>query len=105
MIVIFSVRGSAASLFSTGSSSLYSTAEDKQTQEMRRLQKDLNEAREKVQTLEGQLSTNVSTHAFFLLFYWREIWIVTLVGATKILQFGFNEILNRNVIKLIFKLL
>lgn len=58
--MIILVHGSAMSLVSTASSSLYSTPEDKQTQEMRRLRKDLNEAQQKVHTLTSQISTNVS---------------------------------------------
>lgn len=49
------------SLVSTASSSLYSTPEDKQAQEMRRLRRDLSEAQQKVHSLSSQISTNVST--------------------------------------------
>lgn len=56
------VHGSAMSLISTASSSLYSTPEDKQAHEMRRLKKDLTEAQQKVHTLTSQLSTNVSSY-------------------------------------------
>lgn len=57
------------SLVSTGSSSLYSTPEDKQAQEVRRLRKDLSEAQHKVHTLTSQISTNVSTLELFLFFF------------------------------------
>ena len=74
------VHGSAMSLVSTASSSLYSTPEDKQAQEVRRLKKDLSEAQQKVHTLTSQLSTNVSnTHflcsqlfkIFFVILKWK----------------------------------
>ena len=41
-------------------SSLYSTQEEKQAAEIRKLRKELVEAQTKVNTLSGQLSTNVS---------------------------------------------
>lgn len=56
------------SLVSTGSSSLYSTPEEKQAQEVRRLRKDLSEAQQKVNTLNTQISTNVSTPRIFSVF-------------------------------------
>lgn len=55
----FSVHGSAVSLVST-TSSLYSTPEEKQAHEVRKLRKELQDAQEKVHTLTSQLSTNVS---------------------------------------------
>lgn len=45
-------------------SSLYSSAEEKQAHEIRKLRRELGEAQEKVHTLTSQLSTNVST--FFM---------------------------------------
>ncbi|KAF6205081.1 hypothetical protein GE061_019248 [Apolygus lucorum] len=51
------VHGSAVSLVST-TSSLYSTPEEKQAHEVRKLRKELHEAQEKVHTLTSQLSTN-----------------------------------------------
>ncbi|XP_065213728.1 protein sickie-like isoform X2 [Planococcus citri] len=59
------MHGSAMSLVSTASSSLYSTPEDKQAQEMRRLKKDLSEAQQKVHTLTSQLSTNAHVVSAF----------------------------------------
>lgn len=59
---IISVHGSSVSLVSTASS-LYSSAEEKQAHEIRKLRRELTEAQEKVQTLTSQLSTNVSTSA------------------------------------------
>lgn len=56
----FLVHGSTASLLS-GGSSLYGTSEERQAQEIRRLKRELMEAREQVLSLSGQLSTNVST--------------------------------------------
>lgn len=54
------MHGSSVSLVSTASS-LYSTPEEKQAHEIRKLRKELGEAQEKVHTLTSQLSTNVST--------------------------------------------
>lgn len=53
------VHGSSVSLVSTASS-LYSTAEEKQAHEIRKLRRELMDAQEKVHTLTSQLSTNVS---------------------------------------------
>uniref|UniRef100_A0A1A9W0A8 Uncharacterized protein n=1 Tax=Glossina brevipalpis TaxID=37001 RepID=A0A1A9W0A8_9MUSC len=53
------VHGSAASLLS-GGSSLYGTSEERQAHEIRRLKRELMEAREQVLSLSSQLSTNVS---------------------------------------------
>lgn len=58
----FSVHGSAASLLSGGSSLYGSTAEERQAAEVRRLKRELCDAREQVMSLSSQLSTNVSTH-------------------------------------------
>lgn len=54
------MHGSSVSLVSTASS-LYSTLEEKQAHEIRKLRKELGEAQEEVHTLTSQLSTNVST--------------------------------------------
>lgn len=56
---LFSVHGSSISLVSTASS-LYSTAEEKQAHEIRKLRRELLDSQEKVYTLTSQLSTNVS---------------------------------------------
>lgn len=53
------MHGSSISLVSTASS-LYSSAEEKQAHEIRKLRRELMEAQEKVHTLTSQLSTNVS---------------------------------------------
>ncbi|XP_055389466.1 protein sickie-like isoform X2 [Condylostylus longicornis] len=53
------VHGSSASLLS-GGSSLYGSAEERQANEVRRLKRELTEAREQVMSLSSQLSTNVS---------------------------------------------
>nr|CAD7446203.1 unnamed protein product [Timema bartmani] len=53
------VHGSSVSLVSTASS-LYSTPEEKQAHEIRKLRRELQDAQEKVHTLTNQLSTNVS---------------------------------------------
>ncbi|XP_030381242.1 protein sickie-like [Scaptodrosophila lebanonensis] len=53
------VHGSAASLLS-GGSSLYGSAEERQAHEIRRLKRELQDAREQVLSLSSQLSTNVS---------------------------------------------
>lgn len=55
----FSVHGSSVSLVSTASS-LYSSAEEKQAHELRKLRRELLDAQEKVHSLTSQLSTNVS---------------------------------------------
>lgn len=60
-------HGSSLSLVSTASS-LYSSQEEKQASEIRKLRRELAEAHEKVNTLSGQLSTNVSAfRQFFIL--------------------------------------
>lgn len=67
IIVAYSIKiwlmaaghGSSLSLVSTASS-LYSSQEEKQASEIRKLRRELAEAHEKVNTLSGQLSTNVS---------------------------------------------
>ncbi|KAG8200464.1 hypothetical protein JTE90_000545 [Oedothorax gibbosus] len=68
------MHGSALSLVST-SSSIYSTAEEKQAHEIRKLKRELDQAHEKVATLTSQLTTNVSTLAFFFFIFriFREI--------------------------------
>ncbi|XP_026814796.1 neuron navigator 2 isoform X2 [Rhopalosiphum maidis] len=60
-------HGSALSLISTGSSSLYSGmgADEKHAQEVRRLRRDLSEAQDKVHTLTSQLSTNAHVVSAF----------------------------------------
>ncbi|KAK4882133.1 hypothetical protein RN001_005452 [Aquatica leii] len=58
------VHGSSISLVSTASS-LYSSAEEKQAHEIRKLRRELTEAQEKVQTLTSQLSTNAHVVAAF----------------------------------------
>jgi len=55
------VHGSSVSLVSTASS-LYSTPEEKQSHEIRKLRRELQDAQEKVHTLTNQLSTNVCLH-------------------------------------------
>lgn len=59
-IRFFLVHGSAASLLS-GGSSLYGSAEERQANEVRRLKRELSDARDQVMSLSSQLSTNVST--------------------------------------------
>lgn len=59
------VHGSSVSLVSTASS-LYSSAEEKQAHEIRKLRRELMEAQDKVQTLTSQLSTNVSLLVFII---------------------------------------
>ncbi|XP_060525859.1 protein sickie isoform X2 [Cylas formicarius] len=58
------VHGSSISLVSTASS-LYSSAEEKQAHEIRKLRRELTEAQEKVHTLTSQLSTNAHVVAAF----------------------------------------
>lgn len=58
-IVIVPAHGSAASLLS-GGSSLYGSAEERQLHEVRRLKRELVDARDQVMSLSSQLSTNVS---------------------------------------------
>jgi hypothetical protein len=55
-----SVHGSQASLLS-GGSSLYGSTEERQATEVRRLKRELMDARDQVCSLSGQLSANVST--------------------------------------------
>ncbi|XP_032794996.2 neuron navigator 2 isoform X2 [Daphnia magna] len=57
-------HGSSLSLVSTASS-LYSSQEEKQASEIRKLRRELAEAHEKVNTLSGQLSTNAHVVAAF----------------------------------------
>lgn len=56
---MISAHGSAASLLS-GGSSLYGSAEERQLHEVRRLKRELVDARDQVMSLSSQLSTNVS---------------------------------------------
>ncbi|XP_074029206.1 sickie isoform X2 [Leptinotarsa decemlineata] len=58
------IHGSSISLVSTASS-LYSSAEEKQAHEIRKLRRELNEAQEKVHTLTSQLSTNAHVVSAF----------------------------------------
>lgn len=58
-LLLPSVHGSSVSLVSTASS-LYSSAEEKQAHELRKLRRELLDAQEKVHSLTSQLSTNVS---------------------------------------------
>ncbi|XP_054270358.1 protein sickie isoform X2 [Macrosteles quadrilineatus] len=58
------VHGSAVSLVSTASS-LYSTPEEKQAHELRKLRRELGDAQEKVHTLTSQLSTNAHVVSAF----------------------------------------
>lgn len=62
--LFFSVHGSAASLLS-GGSSLYGSVEERQANEVRRLKRELTDARDQVMSLSSQLSTNVSFFQFF----------------------------------------
>lgn len=68
MLLLFSVHGSSVSLVSTASS-LYSSAEEKQAHEIRKLRRELMDAQEKVHTLTSQLSTNVSAFHIFILHF------------------------------------
>ncbi|XP_030764582.1 protein sickie isoform X2 [Sitophilus oryzae] len=58
------LHGSSISLVSTASS-LYSSAEEKQAHEIRKLRRELGEAQEKVHTLTSQLSTNAHVVSAF----------------------------------------
>ncbi|XP_055847329.1 protein sickie isoform X8 [Episyrphus balteatus] len=58
------VHGSAASLLS-GGSSLYGSAEERQANEIRRLKRELTDARDQVMSLSSQLSTNAHVVAAF----------------------------------------
>lgn len=64
LLLYFAVHGSAASLLS-GGSSLYGSAEERQANEIRRLKRELLDAREQVLSLSSQLSTNVSIKQIF----------------------------------------
>ncbi|XP_036367789.1 neuron navigator 2-like isoform X5 [Octopus sinensis] len=59
-----SLHGSSLSLVST-SSSIYSSAEEKHNQEIRKLRRELDSAQDKVSTLTTQLSTNAHVVAAF----------------------------------------
>lgn len=59
LFTCFAGHGSSLSLVSS-SSSLYSSQEEKQAAEIRKLRKDLADAQDKVGTLTNQLTTNVS---------------------------------------------
>ena len=63
MFVRSTAHGSQISLMSGGSSSMYgsTTEEQRQANEVRRLKRELTEAREQVMSLSSQLSTNVSS--------------------------------------------
>lgn len=63
------VHGSQISLMSGGSSMYGSTTEEqRQANEVRRLKRELHEARDQVMSLSSQLSTNVSENFPFLVF-------------------------------------
>lgn len=64
---IFVVHGSNASLLS-GGSSLYGSTEERQANEVRRLKRELTDARERVMSLSTKLSTNVSTKLIFFFY-------------------------------------
>lgn len=64
IVNFFTAHGSAASLLS-GGSSLYGSAEERQLHEVRRLKRELVDARDQVMSLSSQLSTNVSTSCFY----------------------------------------
>ena len=65
-----SVHGSQISLMSGGSSMYGSTTEEqRQANEVRRLKRELHDARDQVMSLSSQLSTNVSEFFSFFLFY------------------------------------
>lgn len=61
-------HGSSASLLSGGSALYANTQEDRQSYEVRRLKKELMDAREQVLSLSSRLSTNVSTRDFDLFY-------------------------------------
>jgi hypothetical protein len=64
--ILVAVHGSQISLMSGGSSMYGSTTEEqRQANEVRRLKRELSEAREQVMSLSSQLSTNVSTRKQF----------------------------------------
>lgn len=75
-------HGSSLSLVSTASS-LYSSQEEKQASEIRKLKRELGEAHEKVNTLSGQLSTNVLPAVFFnfINFFFIHFQIYFIVGS------------------------
>ncbi|KAJ9581339.1 hypothetical protein L9F63_023483, partial [Diploptera punctata] len=58
------IHGSSVSLVSTASS-LYSTPEEKQSHEIRKLRRELQDAQDKVHTLTNQLSTNAHVVSAF----------------------------------------
>ncbi|ELU14587.1 hypothetical protein CAPTEDRAFT_180541 [Capitella teleta] len=62
--LLFAVHGSALSLVSS-SSSVYSTADEKTNSEIRKLRRELENAQEKVHTLNSQLSTNAHVVSAF----------------------------------------
>lgn len=68
-ICFYPVHGSSVSLVSTASS-LYSTPEEKQSHEIRKLRRELQDAQEKVHTLTNQLSTNVCLPVYSANFLW-----------------------------------
>ncbi|KAL3881382.1 hypothetical protein ACJMK2_027830 [Sinanodonta woodiana] len=80
-----SLHGSSLSLVSS-SSSVYSTAEEKQNHEIRKLKRDLEAAQEKVSTLTTQLSTNVMSIAFVFTLVSTAL-VFTLVSTALVLTF------------------
>jgi predicted nucleic acid-binding Zn-ribbon protein len=64
IFILVIAHGSQISLMSGGSSMYGSTTEEqRQANEVRRLKRELSEAREQVMSLSSQLSTNVSTRS------------------------------------------
>lgn len=59
----------------SGGSSMYGscTEEQRQANEVRRLKRELTEAREQVMSLSSQLSTNVSTFTLSIILYMSEL--------------------------------
>ena len=86
-------HGSSLSLVSS-SSSLYSSQEEKQAAEIRKLRKDLAEAQDKVGTLTNQLTTNVCLNAWSICLQCDISvgWYLIIVILSEILIFylGFN---------------
>lgn len=93
----FAVHGSQISLMS-GASSMYgsTTEEQRQANEVRRLKRELTEAREQCLSLSSQLSTNVSTYLNYMLTFKEEMHKICHVSNLKNSKESIVQYLNNS---------
>lgn len=71
-------------------SSLYSSAEEKQAHELRKLRRELLDAQEKVHSLTSQLSTNVSTQKHNIIYTQFIFNFYNLILISVLFEFHMN---------------